>query len=266
MPSFPPSSDPVLAHFQSRSAQRLTAYTSQFDPSAPSPTQAYLDSFDYPQHPQARSAQQYSPNTNSPAFGQTGETDQLGTANYSYPSRMHNKEVYEGADTPANEIGAMGYSDTPRDYGDAEADKRAKRRKWLFIGIPAVLVIAAAIAVGVYFGTRKNGSSSNGDGGTGSSGSGAGGSSGGGAGSGTGTGAGGNGANADLSQFGVKSSGTDGSTVTTDTGATFTYNNPFGGSWAQDPYNPYSVRVYPSSLSCSGVVYDYQRSNPYIRR
>ena len=270
MPSFPPTQDPILAHFQTLSAQRLNAYTHQFDPSAPSPTQAYLDSFEPPstaydynqqglragqggdggygaaqQYHQSQS--QYSPNTNSPAFGNTGETERLGqgTANYSYPSRLQSftKERYSdqdhsGAGVAAGTVGTMGYSDTPRDA--MGADKGAKRRKWLCIGIPVVVIVAAAVAVGVYFGTRKSGTSSGSNGssgaGSGGSGSGSGGSSGTGNGSGNGQGA----ANNNVF-FGVKGSGATGSTVTTDLNTTFTYTNTFGGNWAQDPMNPYSV-------------------------
>jgi hypothetical protein len=115
-----------------------------------------------------------------------------------------------------------------------------KKRRWLFIGLPVALVIIAAIAVGVVVGVDKaNKAKSNP--GSGSS-----------SGSDTTTGGGG-GSTADSGTPGqddtasnpnlTQGSGQSGSTVTTDLGAQFTYTNVFGGSWAQDPENPYSVSL-----------------------
>lgn len=116
-----------------------------------------------------------------------------------------------------------------------------KKRRWLFIGLPVALVIIAAIAVGVVVGVDKaNKAKSNP--GTGSS-----------SGSDATTGGGGGGSTTDSGTPGqddtasnpnlTQGSGQSGSTVTTDLGAQFTYTNDFGGSWAQDPENPYSVSL-----------------------
>jgi hypothetical protein len=41
--------------------------------------------------------------------------------------------------------------------------------------------------------------------------------------------------------WGAAGSGSNGSIVTTDLDVNFTYVNWYGGNWAQDPLNPYSV-------------------------
>lgn len=106
------------------------------------------------------------------------------------------------------------------------------KRRLLFWGVPIGLLIAAGVALGVVFGIGKSKGGSGGGSGNGSgSGSGTGGTSGGGTG----------GAAYNATQFGVASSGGTGSTVTTDQGVQFTYQNTFGGYWAQNPGAPYSV-------------------------
>lgn len=118
-----------------------------------------------------------------------------------------------------------------------------KKRRWVFWGIPIAIILIAGVAVGVAVGVTKSNKPTTGAG-TGS-GAGNGGSTGGGSdtGSGTGTGSGGNAAqdNPADNPFLVTSSGEGGSTVTTDLGAQFTYTNDFGGSWSQNPDDPYSV-------------------------
>lgn len=116
-----------------------------------------------------------------------------------------------------------------------------KKRKWVFWGIPIAIIVIAGAAVGAAVGvtqSQKSGSSS-------TSGAATGGSSGGGTGAGTGTGtsSGGSPAQDDTANnpFLTTSSGNGGSTVTTDLGAKFTYNNDFGGSWSQSAEDPYSV-------------------------
>lgn len=112
------------------------------------------------------------------------------------------------------------------------------KRRWVIYGIPVLLiVIAAGAGVGVYFGVVKKPSTA----GSGSSGS----------------GAGTNGTvplgmtpapvayNATL--HGVAGSGKNGSVVTTDLGAQFTYVSWQGGEWAQNPLNPYSVSAQTAS-------------------
>jgi hypothetical protein len=41
--------------------------------------------------------------------------------------------------------------------------------------------------------------------------------------------------------------GGDGSTVTTEDGTTFTYSNPFGGTWYWDPQNPFNNNAQAQS-------------------
>ena len=108
------------------------------------------------------------------------------------------------------------------------------KRRWLFFGLPVVIVAIAGIAVGVVVAVSKKPSS-----GSASSPS-----------SGSTTGTGGT-SNAPASVPIVAGTGTNGSTVTTDIGAKFTYINNFGGNWAQDPNTPYNVSGRAQSWSPS---------------
>lgn len=109
------------------------------------------------------------------------------------------------------------------------------KRRLLFFGVPILLVIVAAAIIGGVVGSQKHHSSGNGSsGGAISSGT-----------SGT-SGAGGSNSTNDTNgttwnTFIQPGSGGDGSVVTTDLGVNFTYLNAFGGTWAQNPYDPYSV-------------------------
>ena len=113
-------------------------------------------------------------------------------------------------------------------------------RRWLFWGVPIGLVIAAGIAVGVVLGVTKHPKSSSGSSGSSSDSSS---SSSGQSGVTSGTTAGDNSSTVET----TAASGQSGSTVTTDLGVQFTYQNDFGGSWAIDPENPYSVSFLDAS-------------------
>ncbi|OCF34165.1 exo-beta-1,3-glucanase [Kwoniella heveanensis BCC8398] len=119
------------------------------------------------------------------------------------------------------------------------------KRRWLFFGVPIALVVIAGIAIGVVVGIQKKPSSGSSSG----SGSSTNGTS---SGNGNGNTKGGTSNNNGVwNQYIQKASGGDGDTVTTDLGATFTYTNKFGGHFAQDPYNPYSVSGKAQSWSPS---------------
>lgn len=111
-----------------------------------------------------------------------------------------------------------------------------KKRRWVFWGIPIAIIVIAGIAVGVAVGVTQGNKSTTGAGS--SSGAGNGGSTGGGNGNGD-TVAPDDPAN---NPHITTASGESGSTVTTDLGVQFTYQNDFGGSWAQNTEDPYSVR------------------------
>ncbi|WRT68809.1 uncharacterized protein IL334_005789 [Kwoniella shivajii] len=114
------------------------------------------------------------------------------------------------------------------------------KRKWLFIGLPVVLVVIAGVAIGVVVATQKKPSSSSSSGGTKST---------------SGTTSGGTsktgGTSQAWNQYVTPSSGGDSDTVTTDLGVQFKYVNKFGGHWAQNPYDPYSVSGKAQSWSPS---------------
>lgn len=139
------------------------------------------------------------------------------------PTPPHNSD----APTPT---GKEDYAFSP---GRGLVPTNPKKRRALFIGVPVAVVLIAAIVVGVVVGvTRKHsgsGSSSAGSGGSTSQDPNAG--------SPTATDASG----AVPTIVASEGQGGDGSTVKTDAGAEFTYQNSFGGFWAQDPNNPYSV-------------------------
>lgn len=124
-----------------------------------------------------------------------------------------------------------------------------KKRRWIFWGIPISLVLIAGIAIAAVVVISKQKQSASGDAGTTSA-------------NGTVTGTAkhstktGTGKTSSTTatgkatkptpttitnNFGVAGNGGDGSTVTTDLQATFTYTNGFGGTWAQDPQNPHNV-------------------------
>lgn len=130
----------------------------------------------------------------------------------------------------------------PLSYGRTRAKKPTRtciptnptKRRLLFFGVPILLVVAAAAIIGGVVGSQRHHSSSN-DSGNGDPSSG----NSGGGGSNSPSGTDGN----TWNSFIQPGSGGDGSIVTTDLGVNFTYLNAFGGTWAQDPYGPYSVSL-----------------------
>lgn len=123
-----------------------------------------------------------------------------------------------------------------------------KKRRWIFWGIPIGLILVAGIAVAVVVTVSKQKQAASG--GTGSGSGSANGTTtrtGSGTAKSTKTGSATNAAKPSATvittNFGVAGNGADGSTVTTDLGAQFTYTNGFGGTWAQDPENPYNVSL-----------------------
>ncbi|KAF5324525.1 hypothetical protein D9611_004572 [Ephemerocybe angulata] len=130
----------------------------------------------------------------------------------------------------------VGHSRALNEKNNVYAPPKAKsRRKIMIIGaIIALILIAAAVVIPLYFTVfkKKDGSSS---GKTGDS----------------------TGSNTDSDSTGGKTpnkpqnvvSGGDGSTVTMEDGTTFKYQNKFGGYWYYDPNNPYSSGGKPQEWS-----------------
>ncbi|KAG9033592.1 hypothetical protein FS837_002421 [Tulasnella sp. UAMH 9824] len=117
---------------------------------------------------------------------------------------------------------------------DEEDPSKKKRKKLFFIlgGVAALAVVAAAVAVPVAITQTKksssgsSSSSSSNSGNTGSSGS-----------------------NDNPTSSGPKGTvtGGDGSTITTEKGTTFTYVNKFGGTWYDDPDDPWNNNAQAQS-------------------
>jgi hypothetical protein len=169
-----------------------------------------------------------SPSMESPAMAT--EKDPLDSGSFGHNQYPSNRYLYPTAQ-------AQGASRAGRNASGLRNDKAYKeprgcvpsdptKRRWLFFGVPIGLVVAAGIAIGVVVGVNKRGNSNS----SGSDSS----SSGGGSGTNTTT-------YYNTTLYGTAGSGTNGSTVTTDLGVTFTYVNGFEGSWAQDPLHPYTV-------------------------
>ncbi|KAK8843498.1 hypothetical protein IAR55_007158 [Kwoniella newhampshirensis] len=220
-----------------------------------SPTHAYLEDFDsYPSTPDpSHTPIPQSPSMDSPGFSAT-EKDPLGEfGRNQYPSNaylaptLHSHGGRNHSGLGVAEGGEKGRGGR-KGYGGSKRTcipTNPTKRRWLFFGVPIGLVVIAAVAVGVVVGTQHKSSSSS------SSGSGSG------AAGGTSSGATKNGTGKGqttttaFNPFITTGSGKNGTTVTTDLGVNFTYINGFGGSWAQDPYNPYHVSGRAQSWSPS---------------
>ncbi|ODN81033.1 hypothetical protein L202_03131 [Cryptococcus amylolentus CBS 6039] len=163
-----------------------------------------------------------------------------------------------GASTPnpyahGPTTGALGYE--PMGFSQEKPVKGERsciptnptKRRLLFFGVPLLLVIVAAVVVGAVVGTQKNKSSSSSSGGSSgfsdSSGSGS-------DNSGSGN-SDGSSSQDTWSSYITTGSGGDGSTATSDLGNEFTYTNQYGGTWSQNPYEPYSVSGQAQSFSPS---------------
>lgn len=138
----------------------------------------------------------------------------------------------------ANSDAALGTSPSP-DLGpqsDEEDGSKKKRKKLFFIlgGAAALVVIAAAVAVPVAITQTKksssgySSSSSSNSGNTGSTGH-----------------------NDNPTSTGPKGAvtGGDGSIITTEKGTTFTYVNKFGGTWYDDPEDPWNNNAQAQSFT-----------------
>lgn len=116
------------------------------------------------------------------------------------------------------------------------ASPKSKRKVLLIAGAAVAAVIVIVIAIGVYFGvvkSHKNASTAS-DAATGASSTNSGSSSSG---------------NSGSSKNTLAITGGDGSTVTMEDGTTFTYNNPFGGTWYWDINDPFNNGAQAQSWS-----------------
>lgn len=112
---------------------------------------------------------------------------------------------------------------------------RSRRRRWFVLGALALLLIIAAVALGIFFGVVKpHQNKSNGDSDSSSS---------------PNSQGGGNSSPSSPGQKALVVSGGNGSTVTMDDGSTFTYVNNFGGFWYADPHDPFATRAQAQSYT-----------------
>ncbi|KAF8173134.1 glycoside hydrolase superfamily [Mycena galopus ATCC 62051] len=118
--------------------------------------------------------------------------------------------------------GGVGYAGA----GSVVRRQSKKKRRIAFGALAAFVIVAVAVILPVYFLVIKKHHTSGGS----SSSSGGGGQSGGGGGKGE-----------------TAITGGDGSTVVTDSGETFVYNNSFGGYWYADPNAPFTASGRPNS-------------------
>ncbi|KAG8910929.1 hypothetical protein FRC01_006043, partial [Tulasnella sp. 417] len=186
-------------------------------------------------------------NRNSAAFGDgspsNGSANNLPYRNSLAPTAAGSAPHFGDSD---KEAAAAAASDAPRgtspfpDLGPQsdEGVSKNKRKKLLFIlgGVAALAIVAVAVAVPVAITqTKKSSSSSSSSSAPSSSGP-----------DDTGSGETGN-----PTSSGPTSAvtGGDGSTITTEKGTTFTYVNKFGGSWYDDPADPYNNNAQAQSWS-----------------
>ncbi|WWC91478.1 uncharacterized protein L201_006424 [Kwoniella dendrophila CBS 6074] len=197
------------------------AYLEQFDsyPSSPDPTHMPISPTRSPFDSPALSANEKDPLGGPSTFGQNQFSSNHYLAPTLHPYGERNKL------SPAEK----NYKKPTRSCIPTNPTKR----KLLFFGVPLALVVVAGIVIGVIVATQHKTSTNNGSGS--SSGSGKNGT------SSTNGGTKNGGSQTTWNQYIKTSSGGDGDTVTTDLGVQFKYSNKFGGHWAQNPYNPYSV-------------------------
>ena len=142
-----------------------------------------------------------------------------------------NADEFDDASSPGGSPGGAA-SPAPEYLAEkraAYAAPAAKKKRWIWVAVAAGVCLVIAVALGVIFGVVKKKSSSDNNSSSNSS-SGSGGSSGG-------------------STSTLAITGGDGSTVTTDNGTTFTYQNSFGGYWYYDPEDPFNNAARPQSWS-----------------
>nr|XP_018258948.1 exo-beta-1,3-glucanase [Kwoniella dejecticola CBS 10117]OBR81106.1 exo-beta-1,3-glucanase [Kwoniella dejecticola CBS 10117] len=216
-----------------------------------SPTHAYLEQFNsYPSSPDPTHmpiSPSQSPfdspslaNEKDPLGGVGGHGGRFGDNQFSsnhylaptlHPHGERNKALPPGS----------GSTSKSKKYGSSRSciPTNPTKRKLCFFGIPLLLVVIAGVVIGVVVATSHKPSASSSDSSGSSTGTG-----------GTGT-KNGNGGQTTWNQYIKPSSGGDGDMVTTDLGVQFKYQNKFGGHWAQNPYDPYSVSGKAQSWSPS---------------
>ncbi|KAG9015685.1 hypothetical protein FRB90_004437 [Tulasnella sp. 427] len=193
-------------------------------------------------------------NRGSVAFGE-GSPSNLSVADSSQPlggNLPYRNSVAPTAAGSAQHLGdsdkeAAVLGDAPRgtspfpDLGpqsDTADVSKQKRKKLFFIlaGVATLAIIAAAVAIPVAL-TQSKKHSSNSSGSSSSS-----------SGSGNDNGSGQNGGPTSSNPSGTVTGG-DGSTITTENGTTFTYVNKFGGTWYEDPNDPFNNNAQAQSWS-----------------
>lgn len=110
---------------------------------------------------------------------------------------------------------------------------RSRRKRWITLGSLALILVVAAIAVGIFFAVAKPHGNNSKDDTTSSSSP--------------------NPQGGDSSDNSGKKAlvitGGNGSTITTEDGSTFTYINNFAGTWYADPQNPFANRAQAQSYT-----------------
>ncbi|KIJ37741.1 glycoside hydrolase family 5 protein [Sphaerobolus stellatus SS14] len=139
----------------------------------------------------------------------------------------------------------------PRDYAPPDllhekrdmydrAGRKSSKKKWFILGGVGLLLVAAAVGLGVYFGAVRPNQHKSGDLSSGNSSDPA------------DSGSGGSSNNPSGSKNPIANlvvSGGTGSKIKTANGTTFTYTNTFGGTWYYDPSNPYVNRAQAQSYT-----------------
>ena len=143
-----------------------------------------------------------------------------------------NADEFDDASSPGGSPGGAA-SPAPEYLAEkraAYAPPAAKKKRWIWVAGLAGLCLLIAIVVGVYFGVVKKGNSSGSSSSSDSS-----------------SGSSGNSSSGSTSTLAI--TGGDGSTVTTESGTTFTYQNSFGGYWYYNPEDPFNNAARPQSWS-----------------
>jgi glucan 1,3-beta-glucosidase len=158
----------------------------------------------------------YPPTPSSPALGAgAGLLDTGRTSPYHDEPGHAGLPAGAAATAPMARVGTRGsgYA-APGAYNEKPAAPRRRKLLWLGLCLGLLLLIGLGVGLGVGLGTHHGGS-----GGSGKSGS---------------------GTDPSTGAKNVAKSGGDGSTVMTNNGSTFQYNNTFGGFWVWDPANPFN--------------------------
>ncbi|KAL1410922.1 hypothetical protein Q8F55_001865 [Vanrija albida] len=219
----------------------------------PSPTHAYLadGTYNRDNNPFA------TPNHSNPGLMEKDHGEQglprEGALRERYPNE------YPSYDSDRNLFAASGGNGGSPASGlrnERYDEPRKSKRKWLWILLGLLAVLAIGLGVGLGVGLTRNKKSSSGGSSSGNN---------------NGGGAPGPAASGSDNIPGVPNqvspsaaSGLDGSFVTSDRGVNFTYVNKFGGKWAQDPDNPYSVSGQAQSFTPS-LLEEWKWGQDHIR-